>query len=340
MPTDLPAIRVDEFFRRASWQCARTTDIKAVAAALDLPHLEPARTPDDLLDVDPSTMPCLIVSDGSWTWVFGNAMGLKGARRLSTEFGEALAFHADDDTDTHLAERALRGHSVRRVYASRPDHEYVSQGDPSDGEPRVNWLDEASDAAALGLTSGDVLHFARAWGVDPTRVLTAKQAALWATRRTPYAEPPAQSLPSSIVSTLMFVVALAILVGGAMVFALYKPPEVAAEVCSRHVLCAPCISCVASDPHPCAEPYRACHDDPECDELVACLDDCIGVGAQAGLAAPTTEAGACFDACRATHAAGLDAYCAWSACAYDEHCADACTDKGYRALAACEAVDD
>ncbi|MEN0063831.1 MAG: hypothetical protein AAGA48_16890 [Myxococcota bacterium] len=336
MATDLPAIPVEAFFRRASWQCARTTDMKAVAAALDLPHLEPAATPEDLRDVDPATMPCLIVSDGEWTWVFGNAMGLKGARRLSTEFGEALAFHADDDSDTHLAERAIRGQSERRVYASRRDHEYVSHGPPSTSEPRVNWLDEESDAAELGLTSADVLHFARAWGVDPQGVLTRKRSALWATRRTPHAEPPPKSVRSSIASTVMFVVATLLLVASIGVLVGFNQPEVAAEVCDQHVICASCVSCVAAEPHPCASLHHDCDEDAGCRDLLACFDGCLDLRSRTGLAPPPDDAPACFDACRTTHADGLEAYCAWSACAYDDACAAPCAAPTYRALAACE----
>ncbi|MEM6925781.1 MAG: hypothetical protein AAF602_02535, partial [Myxococcota bacterium] len=208
MATDLPAIRVDDYFRRASWQCLRTTDVKAVADALNLPHLEPAASPVDLVEVDPATMPCLIVVNGPWTWVLGNAMGLKGARRLSAEFGEVLAFHTDDETHTHLAERAVRGETLRRVYASRGDGEFHSRGTPTDGEPGVAWLDEPSEASELGLTSADVLHFARAWGVDPQSVLTTDRDALWATRRAPHTEPRRRPVRSSIASTIMFVLAL------------------------------------------------------------------------------------------------------------------------------------
>lgn len=336
MATDLPAIRVDDFFRRASWQCVRTSDVKAVAAVLDLPHLEPAAIPEDLAEVDPHTMPCLVVADGEWTWIFGNAMGLKGGRRLSTQFGEALAFHTDDEAGTHLAERALQGEARRRVYASRSDGEYHSRGTAADGEPRVAWLDEPSEAAELGLTSADVLHFARAWGVDPQGILTIPRDALWATRRAPLVEAPARSVRSRIASTLMFVVALALAVASAGVLLLLGQPEVAAEVCGQHPICATCVSCASAEPHPCASAGRECEEDEDCRALSECFTSCLGPPAGLGLARPSDDAVSCIDDCRDAHPGGEAAWCRFSACAYDSACAEACDAAAYRAIATCD----
>ncbi|HHO51894.1 MAG TPA: hypothetical protein ENK18_13690, partial [Deltaproteobacteria bacterium] len=114
----------DQFFRAASWQCVRTPNSGAVARALDLGHSQPARLPDDLGEIDDEGLTCVIVVSSGWTYVFGRDRGLRGARRLSSEFGECLSLHIDEQRGTYRCERAQRGRVLRRVYAASQDREY------------------------------------------------------------------------------------------------------------------------------------------------------------------------------------------------------------------------
>ncbi|MEM6929457.1 MAG: hypothetical protein AAF602_21130, partial [Myxococcota bacterium] len=166
-------------------------------------------------------------------------------------------------------------------------------------------------------------------------VLTTDRDALWATRRAPHTEPRRRTVRSSIASTIMFVLALLLAVATAGVLVLFGQPEVAAEVCEQHPLCATCVSCASAEPHPCAPLRRACDDDADCFELSECVTACLGSGADLGLSAPPAEAVSCIETCRDAHGEGREAWCRFATCAFDEACALSCSAEAYRALTDC-----
>ena len=325
---DRGSVDIDAFLQVVSLQCVRTENAPAVAQALDLPHFQPAKLPDDLLDVDPHELPCLIAAAGGWTYVFGHARGLRGGRALSSEFGECLSLHIDVRSGTYRCERAEGGTVHRRIYASEADHEYVVEGDPGPGEPLL---------AGGSLTAGEVLAFAAAWGSDPLVVLRGHVTRSFiASRKAQAAHPPRPK--ASAWATAGSALALVAVVAGASAalwWVIGPGQGTATEICERQALCSGCVGCVAAPPHPCAEAFAACEADPACFELTECLARCQDLTSRAGLTAPDDRASPCFATCRADHADGLSAYCTWTECAHRGTCADQCADPGYQELAAC-----
>ncbi len=325
------------FFRLASWQCVRSGNPTAVARSMELLHYQPASLPQDLPEVDPAELPCLVVSVGGWTYVFGHSLGLKSARALSLEFGECLAFHIDEDGGTYRCERAQHGEVVRRIYASSRDRESSSHGEPGNGEPPIPWADAAA-AGFHGLSVDEVLQFGAAWGADARTVLSGQgQRAFMASPRPMVTRDTGRR--TSLVATLagaVFVLGV-LAAGGYSVYWLAQSDQTqaAAQFCENQWGCGGCVGCTASPPHACAERFDACEEDEGCVALTQCLESCQDLQARAGFRAPDPSAEPCFAQCRADHAGGLEAYCAWTECSYRQACADLCTDPGYLALAAC-----
>ena len=327
------------FFRVASWQCVRTSNATAVARALELLHYRPATVPPDLAEVDPQELPVLVLAHEGWTYVFGFSLGLKGTRQLSAEFEECLAFHIDEDSGTYRCERSLGGEVGRRVYVSQRDHEHNSVGEPAAGEPAVPWLDNASDAEAIGLSGEDVLRFAEAWGTQPQRVVKGGGVRAFVASNKPIVTRSSGGQRSVLGSLLGALLVLAVLgaVGGGVWWLLKSDRvEVASRYCENQWNCSSCVACAASLPHPCAEAFDACEEEEGCFGLMECLSGCQGFFARTGFSAPSGSALTCFEQCRTEHADGLATYCEWSRCSYGDSCREKCTDPGYDALAACK----
>lgn len=339
MERDSAAVDAKSFYRVASWQCVRTTNATAVARAFELVHYQPATLPHDLGELDPHELPCMVVTHGEWTYVYGMDLGLRGAKNLSSEFGEVLALHIDEGTGTYRCERARAGEVVRRVYVSERDQEHDSFGEPATGEPPVPWLDSDPDAAAIGLSSADVLRFAEAWGADPRVIFRSRGARAFVASNQPIVTQP-RSGKRSIAAALLGLVFLALVVGagGAAVWWLVESDqeEAASQFCENQWGCSGCVGCTAALPHPCAEPFRACQEEEACGALMRCMSNCLDLGARTGFTPPGKGAEPCFDQCRETHAEGAVAYCEWTECSYRSACSDLCTDPGFAALAACE----
>ncbi|MBX2802574.1 MAG: hypothetical protein KTR31_33145 [Myxococcales bacterium] len=341
MKRDSAAFDADAFFRVASWVCVRTSNATAVARSLELLHYQPAKVPDDLADIDPHELPCLIAAVDGWTFVFGHALGLKSARALSTEFGECHALHIDADSETYRCERATDGKVLRRVYASKRDAEYDSEGDPGAGEPHVPWVDGGTRGlSVLELTGDDVTNFAKAWGADPLVMFKRRVPRAFVASRKPLVTVDKGDARPSVVGTVLSLLVVLLVVGG-LGFGVWwaaqsDQEEAATSICERQFLCSGCVGCAASPPHPCAEAFDACEESEACFALTSCLADCLDLGARTGLTPPSTKAEPCFAECRATHAEGLAAYCEWTECSYEQACSELCTDPGYTMLSACE----
>ena len=341
MSRDQALVDPQAFFRNASWQCVRSTNATAVARALELLHYQPANVPQDLLEVDPHEPPCLVVTMDGWTYVFGDALGLKGAKPLSAEFGECLALHLDAESETYRCERAIDGEVVRRVYASGRDREFDSQGEPTAGEPQVPWLSGEADAQAIGLSVADTLGFSVAWGTDPQHLFEAsRHPRAFIASRKPMVTQPGPRKRRSILATLAgALLALAAVGGiGAAVWWLVQSDQemAAAQFCENQWGCVSCVGCTRSRPHRCAEAYHHCEESESCFALMRCLTQCQGVAARTGFSPPDPSSEACFATCRSSHAEGLEDYCAWTSCSYNDACSDLCADPGFVALAACE----
>lgn len=337
MNPDSSSVDPNTFLRSASWQCVRTTNATAVARALGLLHYQPATLPQDLAGLDPGELPAMVVTGEDWTYVFGMGLGLRGARQLSSEFGEALAFHVDERTGTYRCERAREGEVLRRVYVSEQDSEHDSFGEATTGEPPVPWLDSDSNAAEIGLSGADVLRFAAAWGADPKRALRRTSRAFVASNKPMITRPaPTRSVLATVLGLL--VVGLVLGGGGGAVWWLLQSDqeEAAAQFCENQWGCSGCVGCTASVPHPCSEAFQACQEKEACSALIPCLSNCLDLGARTGFYPPGEGAEPCFAKCRETHAEGLEAYCTWTECSYRSACSDLCTDPGFAALAACD----
>ena len=271
--------------------------------------------------------------------MFGHALGLKGARALSAEFGECLALHIDESSGTYRCERAVGGEVRRRVYASDRDKEYDSEGQASAGEPQVPWLEGDAEARALGLSGTDVLGFAKAWGTDPHQLFSGREARAFVASRKPMVTKPARrrsSVVAMLVGAMLVLLVLGATGAGAWWLAQSDQEVVAVQFCENQWGCASCVGCTSSEPHPCAEAFAVCEGDADCFALMQCLAGCQDLGSRAGFTAPGEAATPCFARCRGAHAAGLEPYCAFTSCSYRDACASMCTDPGHLALAACE----